>query len=148
MNHLENVQGTLNKKSDETKMASLKPGKTAQLSRIVNQYNTAKAVGSGSLDVFATPMMIALMEEAACACLSDGLAAELTSVGTKIEATHIAASFIGAKITATAIIDAILGHKIEFSVIAREGTKEIGRGKHTRVIVEIKRFLEVAEQKK
>jgi predicted thioesterase len=66
-------------------------GKTASVSTTVTDANTAKAIRRGSLDVFATPMMIALMEHAACECLSDGLEPGQTSVGTSIKVSHTTA---------------------------------------------------------
>jgi len=107
----------------------------------VNTHNTAKAVGSGSLDVFATPMMVALMEQAACNALADWLEEGQTSVGTAIAVNHIAASGIGAEITATATITGTDGRKITFDLMASEGEKEIGNGTHTRVIVDAARFM-------
>ncbi|MCL1853024.1 MAG: thioesterase family protein [Peptococcaceae bacterium] len=117
-------------------------GKTATVNATVTDANTAIAVGSGSLDVFATPMMIALMEHAACECLADGLEPGQTSVGTRISVSHIAASHLGAAITATATIDSVSGRKIDFVVSAADGTKEIGNGKHSRMIVDADRFME------
>jgi predicted thioesterase len=116
-------------------------GKIASVSVVVDNKNTAKTVGSGNLDVFATPMMIALMEKAACECLSDVLEAGQTSVGTHIDVSHIAASPIGAEIIATAAIEAASGRTIEFSVTASDGNKEIGSGKHTRVVIDAERFM-------
>jgi predicted thioesterase len=116
-------------------------GKTGTTSTLVTDSNTARAVGSGDLDVYATPMMIALMESAACKCLSDCLDVGQTSVGNSVNVEHTAASMIGAKITATATIDYVSGRKIEFSVTASEGNREIGKGKHTRTIVDIERFM-------
>jgi predicted thioesterase len=110
-------------------------GKTATVTTTVNETNTAKAVGSGGLDVYATPMMVALMERAACECLTG------TSVGTAINVEHTAASPLGSAITATATITAADGKKIEFEVIASDGVGEIGKGTHTRVIVDSERFM-------
>jgi predicted thioesterase len=115
-------------------------GKTATAETIVTEHNTAKAVGSGSLDVFATPMMIALMESAACKCLSDALDVGQTSVGTHITVDHTAASPIGMKITATATIAFVHGRAITFEVAACDGTGEIGKGTHNRVIVDAEKF--------
>jgi predicted thioesterase/RimJ/RimL family protein N-acetyltransferase len=117
-------------------------GKTATVFTLVSESNTAKAVGSGSLDVFATPMMIALMEQAACECIAEMLDDSQTSVGTFISVDHIAASPIGANISATATIENISGRMIEFSIIANSERNEIGTGKHTRCIVNIKKFME------
>ena len=121
-------------------------GKTATAGRTVTEALTAKAVGSGSLNVFATPMMIALMEEAACACLADSLEATQTSVGTLINVAHTAASPIGAMITATATVDEVDGRKVSFTVTAHDGVNEIGSGKHERFIVDAERFMSKLEQ--
>jgi len=86
-------------------------------------------------------MMIALMERAACECLSDCLEEGQTSVGTMVNVEHITASPIGAEITATATIESVFGRKIEFVVTASNGEREIGRGKHTRMIVDAERFM-------
>lgn len=122
--------------------------KTASITTVVTETNTAKVVGSGSLDVFATPMMIALMERAACECLSNTLTDGQTSVGTQISVEHIAASPLGAEITATATIEYVFGRKVEFLVAASDNTGEIGKGKHTRVIVDGERFMARARTKK
>jgi predicted thioesterase len=116
-------------------------GKTATATETVTKQNTAKAVGSGSLDVFATPMMVALMELAACECFADMLEPGQTSVGTSVNIEHTAASALGAEITASAKIIDVDGRKIEFEVAANDSKGEIGRGKHTRVVVDVERFL-------
>ncbi|MCL2456278.1 MAG: thioesterase family protein [Defluviitaleaceae bacterium] len=108
---------------------------------VVSEKNTAKAVGSGDLQVFSTPMMIALMEQAACECLVDFLEAGQTSVGTKINVEHLAASPIGAEINATANLESLDGRKAEFSVTAACGEILIGTGTHSRVIVDAERFM-------
>jgi predicted thioesterase len=123
---------------EDTKIAVAKTG-TANMT--VDENVTARAIGSGSLDVLATPMMIALMERAACAGLSDALEEGQTSVGTQINVSHTAASPIGAKITATATITGVSGRKIEFAVTASDGVKEIGIGTHTRVVVDEAKFM-------
>ena len=96
-------------------------GKTGVAKTTVSDSNTAKAVWSGSLDVFATPMMIALMESAACECLADCMDAGQTSVGNKISVEHTKASPIGAEIKASATIEAIEGRRIVFAVAAGDG---------------------------
>ena len=126
----------------------IQAGKTASVKTVVMENNTAKAVGSGILDVFATPMMIALMEKAACACLSDALADGQTSVGTQINAAHTAASPIGAEITATAVIVSVDGRKVDFEISANDGAGEIGRCTHSRFIVDTEKFMTKAETRK
>jgi predicted thioesterase len=122
-------------------------GKSATVSVKVDESNTALAVGSGSLPVFATPMLIALMEQTACEVLADALSDGETSVGTLINVQHSAASPIGSTITATATITAVFGRKITFQVTASDNKDEIGNGTHERVIVDSKRFMERAEKR-
>ena len=125
--------------------SELKLGKTASVSTTVYESDTAKALHSGSLDVLATPKMIALMEQAACECLADCLKEGETSVGSAISIEHTAASPLGAKITATATIEYVFGRKIEFDVTANDSAGEVGKGKHTRFIVDAERFTKKAE---
>ena len=129
-------------------MLEIEIGKTATVKTIVNDTNTAKAVGSGNLDVFATPMMIALMEKAACEVLADSLESSQTSVGTQVNISHTAASPIGMEITATATIESISGREIKFTVTAHDSVGEIGSGSHTRFIVDETRFMEKTNMRK
>jgi len=123
-------------------------GKTATVTTTVDDTNVAASVGSGLLSVFATPMMIALMERAACECLSDAFADGQTSVGTAISIEHTAASPLGAMIAATAKITAVDGRKVDFEVTASDKIGEIGRGTHTRFIVDAERFMTKARTRK
>lgn len=107
----------------------------------VNQNNTAKALGSGDMDVFATPAMVALMENAAMTVVAPHLEAGQTTVGTQITTSHIKASALGATISATATLTAVDGRSLTFAITAREGDKVIGEGTHTRFIVDRERFL-------
>lgn len=107
----------------------------------VNQNNTAKALGSGDMDVFATPAMVALMENAAMNVVAPYLEAGQTTVGTQITTSHIKASTLGATISATATLTAVDGRSLTFAITAREGDNVIGEGTHTRFIVDRERFL-------
>jgi len=122
-------------------------GKIATAQVAVTEKNTAKAVGSGNLNVFATPMMIALMEQAACECLADDLTATQSSVGTQINVAHTAASPIGETIIATATIDQIDDRKVLFTVSARDSKNEIGKGTHERFVIDAERFMSKLEQR-
>lgn len=119
----------------------LKPGLTGTAATIVRETNTALAMGSGSLLVFATPSMIALMEQAACnavaACLDD----ESSSVGTLINITHDAATGMGKKVTATATLKEVQGRKLVFEVTAADEDKQIGKGTHERFIINKEKFM-------
>jgi predicted thioesterase len=101
---------------------------------------------SGSLPVFATPSMTALMEQAACACLDECDVG--ATVGTALNIEHVAASPIGAEITATATITSVSGRKYEFAVTARDSAGEIGRGTHTRVAIDAEKFMKKAEERR
>ena len=107
----------------------------------VNQNNTALALGSGDMEVFATPAMVALMENAAMNAVAPHLEAGQTTVGTQISTSHIKASALGATITATAVLTAVDGPSLTFAITAHEGDKTIGEGTHTRFIVDRERFL-------
>lgn len=107
----------------------------------VNPNNTALALGSGDMEVFATPAMVALMENAAMNAVAPHLEAGQTTVGTQITTSHIKASALGATISATATLTAVDGRSLTFAITAREGDKVIGEGSHTRFIVDRERFL-------
>ena len=108
---------------------------------VVSATNTAIALGSGDMEVFATPAMVALMENAAMNAVAPHLAEGQTTVGTQITTSHIKASALGATITATATLTAVEGRKLAFDIIAREGENIIGEGTHTRFIVDRERFM-------
>jgi len=116
-------------------------GNTATVTTTVNQTNTAQAVGSGNLPVFATPMMIALMEQAACEAIAGNLEAGQSSVGTQVNITHTAASPVGAQVSATATVTAMEGRQVQFELVAHCGEQIIGNGTHTRFIVDAERFM-------
>jgi len=106
----------------------------------VSDANTAATLGSGDMDVFATPAMVALMENAAMLAIADELPAGSTTVGAEMNVTHIKPSGKGAEITATAVLVAIDGRKLTFNVGAADGEGIIGEGVHIRYIVNRERF--------
>ena len=108
---------------------------------VVNNSNTAAYLGSGDMEVFATPAMVALMENAAMNAVAPHLVDDQTTVGTQISTNHIKASALGATITATATLTAVEGRVLTFAVTAHDGDALIGEGTHTRVIVSKERFL-------
>lgn len=116
-------------------------GLTFTSTTVVDNTNTAVALGSGDMEVFATPAMVALMENAAMNAVAPHLEAGQTTVGTEISTTHIKASALGATITATATLTAVEGRKLTFAVTAHDGDNIIGEGTHTRFIVDRERFL-------
>jgi len=112
---------------------------------IVSVNNTAKAVGSGSLEVFATPMMVAMMENAAIKALQ--LPEEQTSVGTYLNVKHIAATPVGMKVWAEAEIIEVEGRRLVYKIEAYDEKEKIGEGQHERFVVNRDKFMAKANSK-
>ncbi len=108
---------------------------------VVTSADTAEMRGSGDMPVFATPAMIALMENAAMLCVAPELAPGDTTVGAMMSTSHLKPSKIGATIAATATLVAVEERKLTFKVEAYEGDKLIGQGDHIRYIVSRDKFL-------
>ena len=121
--------------------------KTFTVHKTVTEADTAARVGSGSLPVLATPVLIAWMEEAACACCADLLEPETTSVGTEMNMRHTAASPVGMAVTVTAELTAAEGRVLSFRVYAEDAAGAIGEGDHTRAVVRAERFMEKTNAK-
>ena len=113
----------------------------------VTQENTAKTVGSGEIDVFATPMMIALIEEAAAACCKQFLEEGMTTVGTLVNVSHVAATPVGMTVRAEAEIAGVDGREITVIVKAYDEKGMIGEGQHKRFIVKTEKFRQKAYDK-
>lgn len=116
-------------------------GTKGKIETVVNEYNTAKFAGSGSLDVFATPNMICLMEQAAQASVADYLEEGQGTVGTKIEVTHDAATPLGMKVWAESELVEIDRRRLVFEVAAYDECGLIGKGRHERFIIQNDKFL-------
>lgn len=108
---------------------------------VVTDANTALALGSGDLPVFATPALVALMENAAMRAVAKHLTEDFTTVGGLIEASHLAPSPMGATIQATATLTEVKGRKLCFSIEAMEGDKLIGKASHVRFVVDRRKFM-------
>ena len=119
----------------------LKIGLSHTSTTTVNNTNTARTYGSGGLDVFATPAMIGLMENAAMTAVENDLPEGSSTVGAHISTSHIKPSKMGAKIKATAVLEEIDGRKLTFKVSAYDEDGLIGEGTHIRYIVDIERFM-------
>ena len=120
----------------------LKKGLSSQSSVTVSAGNTAAAMGSGDLDVFATPAMVALMENAAMKAVADALPEGSTTVGAEMNVTHIKPSGLGAEIVATAGLTGVEGRKLTFNGGARDAEGMIGEGIHIRYAGDRRRFME------
>ena len=107
----------------------------------VSEAVTAIMVGSGDMPVLATPMMMALMENAAMLAVKDELPEGCTTVGGQIESSHLKASKIGDVVRAEAEVTKVDGKKIEFKVAAYSGDTLLGEGFHLRFIVDREKFM-------
>ena len=122
-------------------------GMKGEVATLAEREDTAKEVGSGSLLVYATPCMVALMEGAACEAIQDALSDNQTTVGTELNIQHISATPVGLEVRAEAEVTAVEGKVITFQVKAFDEAGEIGKGIHKRVIVNTQKFLEKAYEK-
>ena len=109
---------------------------------LVEREDTAYEVGSGSLLVYATPCMVALMEGAACEAISSALPEGQTSVGTELNIKHVSATPVGLEVRAVAEVTAVEGKVITFEVKAYDEAGLIGEGTHKRAVINAQRFLE------
>ncbi|MDR1846818.1 MAG: thioesterase family protein [Bacteroidales bacterium] len=112
-----------------------------QRETVVKESNTAIASGSGLLPVFATPAMIALMEETAHQSIAKHLPSGFTSVGTKVSINHIKATPLGIKVICHSKLVKVDGRRLCFEVKACDEAGLIGNGTHERFIVEAERFM-------
>lgn len=126
--------------------AGVRPGSRADTRHVVENDDTARALGSGDLDVLGTPRLLAWLEGATCTAMAAGLAAGETSVGTRFGVEHLKASPLGATVVVRAEVGHVDGRLVRFQVMAEhpDGTV-IGQGEITRVVVDIERFLSRVE---
>ena len=108
---------------------------------LAQECDTARVIGSGELDVLATPKMCALMEKAAYMCISNELEQGASSVGTSLNIKHLSATPVGMKVSATATVTAVDGRKVSFHLTASDEAGVIGEGEHERFIVYKEKFL-------
>ena len=120
---------------------SVTVGMKARVEDVVTERNTAICAGSGTLPVFATPFMCALMEKAAWMAIAPGLEEGDSSVGTRLSISHQSATPVGLKVWAESEVTAVDGKRIEFTVTAGDEKGLIGSGTHERFIVTDQRFL-------
>lgn len=122
-------------------------GRIGTAETVVELADTALEVGSGSLRVYATPCMAALMEGAACDCIEELLPEGQTSVGISLNLSHTSATPVGMGVIAEATLTKVEGKKLTFDITAKDESGTIGTATHERVIVNAERFLEKAYDK-
>ncbi len=113
----------------------------------VGASDTARAVGSGELEVLATPKMCALMEESAYKCVASELETGASTVGTLLNISHLSATPVGMTVKAVAKVTGVDGRKITFDLKAYDEAGLIGEGTHERFIVYSEKFVAKANSK-
>ncbi|SHF04283.1 thioesterase family protein [Alkalibacter saccharofermentans] len=116
-------------------------GEELSVEIVVTEDDTAKSFGSGSIDVYATPKMVGLMENAALSLAQRGLDEGFSTVGTKVEVKHLAATPVGMKVTGKAKLVEVDRRRLLFEVEAFDEAEKIGEGIHERFIVDVEKFL-------
>lgn len=125
----------------------LQPGISAEVKFVVTDELTAKTVGSGTLDVLATPVMIARLEQAAWTAVAPHLAEGEGTVGTLMNAKHLSPTPVGLEVTCRAELTEVDGHRLVFKVTAEDARGPIGEGTHERAIIQNERFVTKAYKK-
>lgn len=127
----------------------MKIGDTFTVKRTVTEDMTAAALGSGGLPVFGTPYLAAMVENAAFTYLQQELPEGKSTVGTRIEVSHVSPSPVGMEITVTVEVTDISagGRMIDFKASASDAAGLIGEGVHQRAVITVDRFMEKCQSK-
>ncbi len=126
----------------------LEAGIRGQAAAAVTAENTARAMGSGTLEVFATPALAALAEEACWRSVAPELEPGCSTVGAKLSLEHTAPTPVGMHVTCDSELIAVEGRKLTFTVTMRDEKGPVGQGVHERVIINDAKFLAKAEAKR
>lgn len=118
------------------------------IERRVTERMTARVMGSGTLDVFATPSMIALIEETAWRSVAPHLESGMATVGTLLNVAHVAPTPVGMTVKCETELTEVDGRRLVFSVKVSDECGEIGRGTHERFIINEEKFQKKADTKK
>lgn len=125
----------------------LRSGLIGEAVVVVDEHNTATALGSGSVPVFGTPAMAALVEAAAVQAVAEVLGEDQTTVGVYLDLQHLAATPIGLTVRAEARLVQVEGRRLTFRVTAYDDVEQIGIGTHQRMLVDTSRFLTRTQKK-
>jgi predicted thioesterase len=120
---------------------TLSTGLRGDAKLIVSEADTARALGSGDVDVLGTPRVVALCEEATCVALHGAFPEGTTSVGMRVRIDHLQPTPVGAEVVAEAVLEKIEGRRLTFTVSASDARGLVAAGKVTRAIVERERFM-------
>jgi len=119
----------------------LQPGLTARVELVVTDADTAQTLGSGDVPVLGTPRVLALAEAASVAALAARLDSGITTVGTRVEIDHVAATAVGRRVTVLATLAKVDGRRLHFDIVVRDGQTLVAEGRVERVMVDRQRFL-------
>ena len=122
-------------------MNNISIGLSYQLKEKVTNLKSARSIGSGTLDVYSTPSMIALLEKTSWKCIDAYLDKDETSVGGSVNVLHLRPTAIGKYVLCTSKVISIEENRVEFQVEIYEGDKMIGKGTHIRFIINRDSFL-------
>ncbi len=127
----------------------MKIGDSFEVTDVVTDQNTAASLGSGALNVFGTPFLAAMMENAAFTLMQKDLPEGKSSVGTKLDIAHVSPSPVGMKVRAVAQVVAISenGKMVDFKVTGYDEAGLIGEGTHQRAVITVDRFLDKCQSK-
>jgi predicted thioesterase len=120
----------------------LEPGRTATVTLVVEEADTALALKSGDVPVLGTPRVIALAEQATIEAIGDALPEGRTTVGYQVQLAHLSPTAVGGTVVAEATLEQIEGRRLTFRVAVNDARGLVAAGRVTRVIVERARFLE------
>jgi len=116
------------------------PGLSAESEMVVGPENTARHLGSGGVEVLATPELVRLMERAAVAAVDPRLPPGMATVGARIDVEHLAPTPVGMFVIARAELVAVEGRRLTFQIVARDEHEVVGRARHERAIIDLERF--------
>ena len=130
-------------------MGKLVPGLIGECQTVVTETNTARHLGSGNVEVLATPEMVRLMEKAGVAAVDHLLPGGQRTVGVHLDVAHLAATPLGMTVTARAELVEVDGRRLTFRVEAFDEVEKVGQGTHQRTIIDVERFQQrVAEKRR
>jgi fluoroacetyl-CoA thioesterase len=128
-------------------LKGIEPGLKGEVSLVVAEEHTAKHLGSGSVQVLATPQMVLLMERASVAAVDPLLPEGYRTVGVGLNIRHLAPTPLGFEVKATAELIEVEGRRLFFHVEVRDEVEVVGQGTHERSIINVQRFGERVAQK-
>lgn len=129
------------------KFESVQPGLTGEVRFVVDREHTARHLGSGGVEVLATPQMVLLMERAGVAAVDHLLPDGYRTVGMHLDVRHLAPTPVGFEVVATAKLLDVDGRRLTFEVKVHDGIELVGEGTHGRFIIDVAKFGQRVEEK-